>query len=433
MVPWTGAILILLVFRLPTRSTATLAGSDDGDRLHGLCRARKGGRTSSMKTVPHYVLALAMALPAILVGVEIPSWLSLRSQKIALQSDLRVFYTPGYMLRTGQRRDLYSFLAVRRNQDATVAADNAAVPFLHPAFEAVVFVPLSFLPYRAAYFVWAGVNLAILALIYLLLQPFLPDLSAIGSRWMLPALLLGFMPAAFTILAGQDSLLLLLILVLVYRRIGANEVHAGLLLSLGMFRFQVLLPIVVLFLVWRRLKFVAGWAAGSAAVLSVSALITGIGAQIQYARLLGQMGSVSFWLLLRRMPNLRALFTACNLGMVPLALVSLSIVLVAAAIGAKQNAQQKLVLAVSVSGIVTYYLFLHDLSVLALPLLVAINEAVARREWLRAALVSAALSGFAIFWFARDSFYLGSVFTLLFFATETAHLWTKVNVPYAQK
>src|SRR5260370_2528816 len=103
MVPWTGAILILLVFRLPTRSTATLAGSDDGDRLHGLCRARKGGRTSSMKTVPHYVLALAMALPAILLGVEIPSWLSLRSQKIALQSDLRVFYTPGYMLRTGQR------------------------------------------------------------------------------------------------------------------------------------------------------------------------------------------------------------------------------------------------------------------------------------------------------------------------------------------
>src|SRR5229473_4672051 len=141
MVPWTGAILILQVFRLPTRSTATLAGSDDGDRLHGLCRARKGGRTSSMKTVPHYVLALAMALPAILVGVEIPSWLSLRSQKIALQSDLRVFYTPGYMLRTGQRRDLYSFLAVRRNQDARVAADNAAVPFLHPAFEAVVFVP----------------------------------------------------------------------------------------------------------------------------------------------------------------------------------------------------------------------------------------------------------------------------------------------------
>src|SRR5260370_385509 len=138
-----------------------------------MSRSEGWARTSSMKTVPHYVLALAMALPAILVGVEIPSWLSLRSQKIALQSDLRVFYTPGYMLRTGQRRDLYSFLAVRRNQDATVAADNAAVPFLHPAFEAVVFVPLSFLPYRAAYFVWAGGDLAILALIYLLLQPFI--------------------------------------------------------------------------------------------------------------------------------------------------------------------------------------------------------------------------------------------------------------------
>ena len=87
-----------------------------------------------MKPIPYYVLAVAMAVPAALVGVQIPSWLSLRSETLALQSDLRVFYTPGYMLRTGQRRDIYNFAAIRRNQDEKIASDNAAVPFLHPAF-----------------------------------------------------------------------------------------------------------------------------------------------------------------------------------------------------------------------------------------------------------------------------------------------------------
>jgi Glycosyltransferase family 87 len=371
-----------------------------------------------MKHVPSYVLALAMAIPAVLVGIEIPSWFLLGSQTTALQSDLRVFYTPGYMLRTGNAKDIYNFPSVRRNQDERVAPDSGAVPYLHPAYEVLAFMPLSFLPYREAYCVWAGINCAILGLTYWLLRPCLAELSAVGPRWMLPALLVGFMPVAFTILAGQDSLFLLLILVLTYRRIESNELQAGILLGLGMFRFQVLLPIVVLFLLWRSWKFLAGWAAGSAAVLSISVAITGIDAQIQYARLLQQMSRVSFWLLLRRMPNLRGLFAAWHLGMVPLALVSLSVFLAAAVIGSRHNAPQRLLLAISVSALVTYYLFVHDLSVLALPVLVAINEGIGSRDWLRVALASAALSGFAVLWFAPDRFYLGALFTSLFLGIQ---------------
>ena len=93
-----------------------------------------------MKPAPYYVLALAVALAAALVGVDIPSWFSLGSRTIALQSALRVFYTPGYMLRTGEARDLYDFAAIRRNQAEQIAADNGALPFLHPAYEAVLFI-----------------------------------------------------------------------------------------------------------------------------------------------------------------------------------------------------------------------------------------------------------------------------------------------------
>jgi hypothetical protein len=380
-----------------------------------------------MKSVPPYVLALAMAIPALLVGIEIPSWRFLGSQNIAMQSDFRVFYTPGYMLRTGQRKEIYDFAAIRRNQDAMVASDNGAVPFLHPAYEAVFFAPLSFLSYHTAYLVWAGVNFLILGLIIILLRPSLPDLSALSPQWTVPAFLLGFMPVAFTILAGQDSLFLLLILVMAHRRIASNELQAGMLLGLGRFRFQVLLPIVALFLLWRGVKFVAGWVAGSAVVLCASAAVTGVAAQVQYVQLLQQMSRISLWLLIRRMPNLRGLFEVCHLGVIPLTLVSLLFLLAAAAVGARQSAQQKLLITVSVSALVTYYLFMHDLSVLALPLLLAINQAIARRAWLRAALASAALSGFAVFWLARNSFYLGALFTLLFVLTQTAGLRAERN------
>jgi hypothetical protein len=376
-----------------------------------------------MKSVPYYVLALAMAVPAILVGIELPS--PFRFQSLALHSDLRGFYAAGYMLSTGQRRDIYDFPAIRRNQDERITADGGVYPFVHPAYEAVFFMPLSLLPYRVACAVWAGFNLMLLGLIYRLIRPCLGDLSAVGPKWMIPALLLGFMPIAFTILMGQDSLVLLLVLILVYRRIESNELQAGLLLSLGMFRFQVLLPIVALFLLWRSFRFVAGWIAGSAAVLSVSALIVGISAQVQgYGRLLRELARIStLWPLLRRMPNLRALSAVCKIGMAPLVLASLSIFILAAVIGARINAQQRLLLAITVSAVVPYYLCFHDLSVLALPLLLAINEAIARRDWLRAALASAVLSGFAVFWFAWDKLYLGVLFTLFFFATQATSLW----------
>jgi hypothetical protein len=386
-----------------------------------------------MKPVPYYVLALAMAVPAILVGVEIPSLV--RLQSLALQSDFRGFYTAGYMLRTGQRRDLYDFSSVRRNQSEKIAADekitgdDAAFPFVHPAFvhpayQAILFMPLSLLPYRVACLVWAGLNLVLLALIYRLLRPCLADLCAVGPNWALPALLLGYVPIAFTIIGGQDSLILLLILVLVYRRITTKEVQAGMLLGLGMFRFQILLPIVALFLLWRGFKFVAGWVASSASVLIFSALITGVAAQMQYARVLHALSRLSsIWELLRRMPNLRALAAVCKIGMAPLVLASLSIVLLAAVAGTRKNAQQRLLLAITVSAVVPYYLWMHDLSVLALPLLVAISEAVARRDWRRAALVSAVLSGFSVFWFTRGKLYMGVLFTLFFFATQATSLW----------
>jgi len=322
------------------------------------------------------------------------------------------------MLRTHQQSEIYDFSSIRRNQDLRVAPDNGAVPFLHPAYEAVLFIPLSLLPYRVAYIAWAGINLLVLASIYFLLRPRLENLRALGPGWISPALLLGFFPVAFAILAGQDSLLLLLATVSGLRRISKSEFQAGLLLGLGMFRFQVLLPIILLFIFWRCFNFVLGWLVSSAAVLGASAIITGVGAQVQYAKLLLQMGAFSYWPLLRRMPNLRGLFLSAGFEKLPLLVVSVAIVFTTVVIGMKQNSEQRLVLAITMSCLVTYFLFMHDLSLLALPILLAMDAAAFRMDWRQLALIAAVPLLFAVFWFATDRFYLGALFTSLFLVVK---------------
>lgn len=371
-----------------------------------------------MKAIPHYIPTLAIAITAGLVGFGMPSWLSLASPDFALKSDVRVNYAPAYMLRSGQRKLIYDFAAIRRTEAQIVAPDDNAQPFLHPAYEAAIFIPFSFLPYREAYLAWIAINFVVLIWIYILLRPYIEGLFMHGLRWIPLGLLIGFLPIAITILEGQDSLLLLLAAILSYSHLDSNERRAGMLLSMGMFRFQVLLPIVALFLVWRRWKFLMGWFAGSAICGVVSALLTGVEAQIQYFKLLQATSRLSLWLLLGRMPNLRALFLACGLGLSATVIVSICLFLFVGYLGFRRSTGEQFLLAVSLSAIIPWYLFMHDVSILALPLFLALARAAGKREWLKAAQFMAVLGGFSGFWFAQHSFYFGVLLTLFFLAKQ---------------
>lgn len=362
-------------------------------------------------TAPYYVVALALSIPAVLIGVEIPRWMFLGSPTLAIQSDFRVFYTAGYMIRTRQANKLYDFSHVRRSQIERVATDNGAVPFLHPALEAVLFVPFSYLPYESAYLSWAAVNLAILGCICTLLRPTVRSLTALGPQWILPGLLIGFMPVTFAIFAGQDSLLLVLVLVLAFRRVHAHEFNAGILMGLGCFRFQVFIPILLLFLLWRNIRIVAGWVLSASLVFGISALMAGIGAERQYIELLEKMLGVSFSELLIRMPNLRGLLLAQGMGKMPLLLLSSIIFLLVFAKGKRENSEKRLLLAISTSCLLTPYMFLHDLSMLALPVLLAMDEAVETQRWTRLVMLSGVMFLFSALWFTPDHFYFGAMFT----------------------
>ena len=358
-----------------------------------------------------------MAIPAMLIGVQIPTWFTfIPSRAIELQADFRVLYTAGYMARTGHAKELYNYQLVREVQARVIADDGAAVPFIHPAFEALLFVPISLLSYHAAYLLWITINCAVLVAIYKLLRPKIDALAHLFP-WLPATLLLSFFPISFAIMQGQDSLLLLLVVVLTFRKIAKNELEAGLFLALGMFRFQVLLPVLVLFLWWRAWRFVLGWLLTSFALLAASVAVAGIGGQVQLFRLLQSLAALPYLELTNRMTNLRGLVTAFGGGVFVTTVLS-AIVLIAAAWQSRKTAAQRFTLAITVSCLVAYHFFLHDLCILVVPAMMAFDEALPREEWKNLGFLAIAFSFPTIVWFAQVSIYIMALSPLALLAMQ---------------
>lgn len=369
---------------------------------------------NGLKPIPYYVKALAMAIPAVLIGIQIPTWfVVIPSRSIELQADFRVLYTAGYMVRTGETRDLYNYPAVRAVQSQVIADDGAAVPFIHPAYETLLFVPLSLLSYRAAYLLWVAVNCCLLIVISRFLRLSVGALVNL-LPWLPFALVPSFFPISFALMQGQDSILLLFVLLLTYRCIADHEFAAGLVLGFGMFRFQVLLPILLLFLWWRAWKFLLGCLLSTCGVSALSIAIAGMAGQVQYLHLLQSLAALPYLELTNRMTNIRGVVTALGGGVALTALLSASIVVVVA-IRSKAGLEERFLISVSVSSLVAYHFFLHDFCILLLPLMAALNSAVSREDWRELALLGIAFSFPTVVWFANARIYVIVLSTALLF------------------
>src|SRR5215468_9400265 len=175
--------------------------------------------------------------------------------------DFRIFYTAGYMARAGHAVEVNDQGRSRMFADQLVSpADGGALPFNHPSFEALLFVPLSFFRYATAYRLMVLVNFGLCACCFAVLWPYLRHLQDLW-RYLPFALFACSFPVAVTFIQGQDSLLLTLILAA--SAVQADELSSGFLLSLGMFKFHFVLPVVLLFLLWRKWRFVKGFAVGA--------------------------------------------------------------------------------------------------------------------------------------------------------------------------
>jgi alpha-1,2-mannosyltransferase len=289
------------------------------------------------------------------------------------RSDFRAFYAAGHIVRSGEA--LYDYNSEKRVQDRFVSPLWGLMPFFYPAYAALPFVPLSELSYRTAYFVFLALNLILACLAGVILRPFLPSIADLWKP--LPVLLfLCSFPLGIAFREGQVTIILLLLYCACFASIqSGQDFRAGILLALALVKFQIALPVAVLFLVWRRWRFMAGFASAAAALAVVSVFLAG--------------GMESYWQALTRasytatttqvryavtptdMPNLYGLFyflSGAHWGLILTVFCSL-LLLVWAALQ-----RPSLPLALLVGVLVSYHLFTYDLGLLLLPLILALDE-----------------------------------------------------------
>jgi Glycosyltransferase family 87 len=302
------------------------------------------------------------------------------------KANFRCLYSAGFMVRTGRRTEIYDYQRTQSFQQQLVGREYGTVAFDRPAYEALLFAPLSVLGYRTAYFSFFVLNLGFLAFAIRWLRPYLDKIGKVW-RWGPVAVFLCFLPVGMSLIQGEDSIVLLTLLVAsavcFYR---GWDFSAGVLLGLTLFQFQYSIPIALLFLLWRRWRILAGFCVAGAGCALVSVWITGLQGLKTYAQLLRMWnsqsrpiaGALADSVYSATIPNLRCLIHAMapahiSLNALTWISASLSIVLIAWAATKPAN----FALAIMVAALVSYNGFMTDAVVLVVPIAMVLDSRLA--------------------------------------------------------
>jgi hypothetical protein len=329
--------------------------------------------------------ALKPILLAVLVAtIAVHGWMffRLRREIATGYPDFTILYTAGKVVNEGRGRQLYDLetqLALQRSFAPEIEHRENALPFNHPPFEALLFVPLAGLPYVTAYLVWAAFNIALILGLWILLRPRLPSLHNLLPGLPLLAIF-AFFPVIMALLQGQDSILLLFLYGLAFAALTTGRAFlAGICLALALFKFQLVLPFVVVLLVRRQWKAIAGFSFTAFVLLLVSAAVVGWNGVMAYPGFVLRLNQSAAQAGIdpRGMPNLRGLVAgSLHLTGLPaiLLIITLSIALVALVVHSwpvepGHKFELGFSLCLTVTTMISYHLLVHDLSVLVLPIL----------------------------------------------------------------
>jgi len=257
---------------------------------------------------------VAAFLLAMVIAHGIEFWQQ-RARILAGYGDFSALYSGGLMLRRGEGRLLYDGREQWRLQQEfapNVDIRKGPMPFIRPPFEALVFLPLAYFSYPVALAIWSLAKVVFLWLAAWALprpRPF----TRIYPAWLEGALCLGFFPVFLDLLQGQDAVLLLLIVVAALRCLQSRKDAAtGVMLSLGLFKFHLVVPIAIMLWLAGRARILVGFLPGAAALVALSCVISGadvLSAYPVYLLNLNRTPGVGF-VTAESMPNLRGLLSA---------------------------------------------------------------------------------------------------------------------------
>jgi hypothetical protein len=287
-----------------------------------------------------------------------------------------IFYAAARMVRSGQSSILYDLSAQYRAQQQfapNVLIRRAALPYNHPPFEALLFVPFTFLPYVPAYLLWTLLNGMMVAASLLLLRRQFVEIGNLPRSFLVLAAT-GFVPLVSGIVQGQDSVLLLFLFVVALAAMEkGNDAAAGAALASGLFKFNLVLPLIFLLAV-RRWRLLLGFAPVAALLGGISLAMVGVHGTVRYVQLLlrlentGAGGSIVG----SDMPNLRGMIASLAGAQSGASLMPLTIACSAAVIlialwrtgPIRDSIRFAFVLATVATILVSYHTLTYDLSLL---------------------------------------------------------------------
>lgn len=237
----------------------------------------------------------------------------LRRQLFGGYSDFISFYTAGKILQRGAGHQLYDLdvqYGIQREVAPNVKIRSAALPFVRLPFEAWLFLPFAYLPYRAAFISWNLFSCGCLLGTVVILRREIPELRRFSLAFTF-ASVLSYFPVFVTILQGQDSILLLMIYVLAYKLLSENSYFAsGMILGLGIIKFPLVLPFLILFIVRKKLSVLSGFVVSSLLLLGISVATVGVSTAASYPKFLLSIDRVAMGVNVPQdMPNLRGLLS----------------------------------------------------------------------------------------------------------------------------
>ena len=296
--------------------------------------------------------------------------------------DFRVYYAAGRIVHQGDGRHLYNYEKQRVAQGPG-NVDILNMRFMAPPFAALLFVPLTSLGFVPAYLVFLLVNLILIVAAALRVSPWLTSLSERAGP--VPLIFFTFFPVGMALGQGQPTIIVLTLYCFAYASLmSADALWAGVLVSFALIKFQIALPVVLLFLLWRQWRFITGFSIGAAAlgVVSLATLKINQPSLLQsslkglphtFMRAVSELNGFHP----QSMPNLYGL---SYLLTGPRAALAVSLVLSVLLILWAARRPASLPLALLVGLLVSHHLYIHDLAPAILPLALITNWLIIRQH-----------------------------------------------------
>ncbi|MBT8402167.1 MAG: DUF2029 domain-containing protein [Rhodothermia bacterium] len=204
-------------------------------------------------------------------------------------ADYSCFYVAGSLLNNYPAEQLYNFDLQSDLYHALLPGVPEAqeIPFVNPPFFALLFRPLSMLPYLTSYLTWIALSTILYVAGFELLRRALGSLPAASSSISL-LLALSFAPFLLESAIGGNSSafgFFAVALALYFERRN-NPTASGIALALCFYKPTLLVLILPMLLVGRRFRTLLGVAVGGTVLAAISILIAGWESSLGYVRML---------------------------------------------------------------------------------------------------------------------------------------------------